>query len=89
MASATQSSSGAAAYLSKLASAMSKTIDPTTLTDLDHDRVRMHVKGLLRGVERSAGSSGWLTSIVKMRAAASASIRCGTMKQRSKKPMIS
>jgi Ca-activated chloride channel homolog len=65
MASATQSNSGAAAYLAMLASAIGKTTDPITLADLNEERVRTHVKGLLRGIERSAGSSGWLADLYR------------------------
>jgi Ca-activated chloride channel homolog len=65
MASATQSNSGAAAYLAMLASAIGKTADPIALADLDREGVRAHVAGLLRGIERSAGSSGWLADLYR------------------------
>jgi Ca-activated chloride channel family protein len=61
MTSATQSNSGASAYLAMLAAALGKDlIEPA---DLDRDDVRNTVRGLLRGVERSAGSSGWLADL--------------------------
>ena len=63
MTSATQSNSGAAAYLAMLATGLGKSADPITMDDLENNDVRSHVKGLLRGVERTAGSSGWLADL--------------------------
>ncbi len=61
MTSATQSNSGASAYLAMLATALGKDlIEPA---DLDRADVRNTVRGLLKGVERSAGSSGWLAEL--------------------------
>ena len=62
MTSATQSNSGAAAYLAMLASALGKPdlIEPA---DLDRPDVRSTAQHLLKGVERSAGSSGWLAEL--------------------------
>ena len=59
MTSATQSNSGASAYLAMLASAFgtSGRLDPRALDDA---AARAKVKALLGGVARSAGSSGWL-----------------------------
>ncbi|MDD3444764.1 MAG: substrate-binding domain-containing protein, partial [Zavarzinia sp.] len=58
MTSATQSNSGAAAYLAMLAAARGKPV----LEDLDLDDAATldQVTRLLDGVERSSGSSGWL-----------------------------
>ena len=62
MTSATQSNSGASAYLAMLSSALGdkEVIEPG---DLDNPAVRETVGGLLRGVERSSGSSGWLADL--------------------------
>jgi Ca-activated chloride channel family protein len=59
MTSATQSNSGAAAFLAMLAAAEGApdAIEPETL---DSPQAIAAVKDLLAGVERSAGSSGWL-----------------------------
>lgn len=62
MTSATQSNSGASAYLAMLSSALDgkEVIEPG---DLDNPAVRDAVGGLLKGVERSSGSSGWLADL--------------------------
>jgi Ca-activated chloride channel family protein len=62
MTSATQSNSGASAYLAMLSSALGgkAVIEPG---DLDDPAVRGTVQALLRGVTRSAGSSGWLADL--------------------------
>ena len=62
MTSATQSNSGASAYLAMLSSALGgkAVIEPG---DLDKPDVRKTVQTLLRGVERSSGSSGWLAEL--------------------------
>ncbi|MGV8955464.1 MAG: substrate-binding domain-containing protein [Cypionkella sp.] len=62
MTSATQSNSGASAYLAMLSSAVSSqsVIEPG---DLDNPAVQDTVKSLLAGVERSSGSSGWLADL--------------------------
>lgn len=62
MTSATQSNSGASAYLAMLSSAIAKdaVIEPG---DLDNPAVQGAVKSLLAGVERSSGSSGWLADL--------------------------
>jgi Ca-activated chloride channel family protein len=59
MTSATQSNSGASAYLAMLASAFGdgSRLDPRALDD---EAAKAKVKALLGGVARSAGSSGWL-----------------------------
>jgi Ca-activated chloride channel homolog len=59
MTSATQSNSGASAYLAMLASAFGDggRLDPKALDD---EAAKAKVKTLLTGVARSAGSSGWL-----------------------------
>jgi Ca-activated chloride channel family protein len=62
MTSATQSNSGAAAYLAMLSASLGKS-EPLTLADLERDAVREPAKSLLTGVERSAGSSGWLADL--------------------------
>ncbi|MBV8700841.1 MAG: substrate-binding domain-containing protein, partial [Bradyrhizobium sp.] len=64
MSSATQSNSGASAYLAMLASAIGKP-DLIEAGDLDRDSVVTTVRALLRGVERSAGSSGWLADLYR------------------------
>jgi Ca-activated chloride channel homolog len=62
MTSATQSNSGAAAYLAMLASAIGKP-DLIEAGDLDKSEVLATARSLLKGVERSAGSSGWLAAL--------------------------
>ncbi len=59
MTSATQSNSGAAAYLGMLTALVGK---DTALTseDLDSPELQQRIMALLRGQERSSGSSGWL-----------------------------
>ena len=64
MTSATQSNSGASAYLAMLASALGQS-EPLTLADLDKDSVRAPVKALLAGVERSSASSRWLAELYR------------------------
>ena len=64
MTSATQSNSGAAAYLAMLAAGIGKT-DLIEAGDLDKPEVLSTVRGLLKGVERSAGSSGWLADLYR------------------------
>lgn len=62
MTSATQSNSGASAYLSMLTSALGggAVLKPG---DLERAEVRETVQTLLSGVERSSGSSGWLAEL--------------------------
>jgi Ca-activated chloride channel family protein len=62
MTSATQSNSGASAYLSMLSSALGgkQVIEPG---DLDKPDVQNEVRQLLGGVERSSGSSQWLADL--------------------------
>lgn len=62
MTSATQSNSGASAYLAMLSAALGgkEVIEPG---DLDDPGVRETVGALLQGVERSSGSSGWLADL--------------------------
>ena len=64
MTSATQSNSGAAAYLAMLAAGIGKP-DLIEAGDLDKAEVLATVRGLLRGVERSSGSSGWLADLYR------------------------
>ncbi|HUO90570.1 MAG TPA: substrate-binding domain-containing protein, partial [Rhizomicrobium sp.] len=62
MTSATQSNSGASAYLAMLAAAFGRPdrLDPRALDD---PNARAKVKALLQGVARSSGSSGWLKDL--------------------------
>jgi Ca-activated chloride channel family protein len=64
MTSATQSNSGAAAYLAMLASSIGKP-DLIEAGDLDKESVHATVRALLAGVERSSGSSGWLADLYR------------------------
>jgi Ca-activated chloride channel family protein len=64
MTSATQSNSGAAAYFAMLAAGIGKP-DLIEAGDLDRSEVLGTVRSLLRGVERSAGSSGWLADLYR------------------------
>lgn len=62
MTSATQSNSGACAYLGFL-SAFLGSPDMMTLEDLKKPELQASMKELLSGVERSSGSSGWLKDL--------------------------
>ena len=62
MTSATQSNSGAGAYLAMLSSALGHP-DVMTTADLEKSETAEIVGDLLRGVERTAGSSGWLRDL--------------------------
>ncbi|MES2193942.1 MAG: VWA domain-containing protein [Pseudomonadota bacterium] len=64
MTSATQSNSGAAAYLAMLAAGIGKP-DLIEAGDLDKAEVLATARALLRGVERSSGSSGWLADLYR------------------------
>lgn len=59
MTSATQSNSGASAYVGFLYALLGKT-SALTNGDLESPDLRGQIKTLLSGVERSSGSSGWL-----------------------------
>jgi Ca-activated chloride channel family protein len=63
MTSATQSNSGASAYLAMLTTALGGADRMMTADDLSRQDVRQTVGDLLGGVERSAGSSGWLADL--------------------------
>jgi Ca-activated chloride channel family protein len=60
--SATQSNSGASAYITMLSAALGS---PTTITlaDLERPDVRDKVRSLLSGISRTAGSSAWLADL--------------------------
>ena len=62
MTSATQSNSGASAYLAMLAASFG-TPDRLDPRALDDPAARLKVKALLQGVARSSGSSGWLEDL--------------------------
>ena len=62
MSSATQSNSGAGAYLAMLNAAVGKG-DVLTEADLADPTLREKARTLLSGVERSSGSSGWLADL--------------------------
>lgn len=62
MTSATQSNSGASAYLAMLAASFG-TPDRLDPRALDDPNARAKVKALLKGVARSSGSSGWLKDL--------------------------
>lgn len=59
MTSATQSNSGAGAYIGFLNAFLGKK-SVLTNDDLDDPQLKEQIKSLLSGVERSSGSSGWL-----------------------------
>jgi Ca-activated chloride channel family protein len=63
MTSATQSNSGACAYLGFLAAILGKNT-PVTSSDLQNDALQAGVKKLLSGVNRSSGSSDWLKELL-------------------------
>ena len=62
MTSATQSNSGASAYLGFL-SALSPSKDGLTSQDLADPALQNQITSLLKGVERSSGSSNWLVDL--------------------------
>jgi Ca-activated chloride channel family protein len=62
MTSATQSNSGASAYLAMLAVLIGKS-DVLEPGDLDDPKLQDKIRALLAGVERSSGSSGWLKEL--------------------------
>lgn len=59
MTSATQSNSGASAYIGFLYALLDKQ-EPITEDDLENPELREDIKELLSGVDRSSGSSDWL-----------------------------
>ncbi|NEG78938.1 VWA domain-containing protein [Bifidobacterium avesanii] len=63
MTSATQSNSGASAYLA-FAAALSGKTDPLTAADFQNADLQQKVVSLLKGVDRSSGSSDWLKDMV-------------------------
>jgi Ca-activated chloride channel family protein len=62
MTSATQSNSGAGAYVAMLSAALGHP-DAISVEDLEKPGVRDMVRTLLSGVRRTAGSSGWLADL--------------------------
>lgn len=62
MTSATQSNSGASAYLGFL-QALSSSDEGLTSDDLANDKLKEDITSLLAGVERSSGSSNWLVDL--------------------------
>ena len=62
LSSATQSNSGAGAYIAMLSAALGHP-DAITAADLQKPEARETVKALLAGVSRTAGSSGWLADL--------------------------
>lgn len=63
MTSATQSNSGASAYLA-FAAALSGKSEPLTAADFQNADLQSKVTALLKGVDRSSGSSDWLKDMV-------------------------
>lgn len=59
MTSATQSNSGASAYIGFLYALIGKS-EGLTEADLDDDKLKEDISGLLSGIDRSSGSSDWL-----------------------------
>ena len=59
MTSATQSNSGASAYIGFLYALLGKQ-DAITSEDLDNPQLQQDMTRLLSGIERSSGSSEWL-----------------------------
>lgn len=62
MTSASQSNSGASAFLAFL-HGLKGTDDPLTADDLENDTLLAKMRSLLAGVNRSSGSSGWLKDL--------------------------
>ena len=63
MTSATQSNSGASAYLAFL-TALNGSDEALTADDLKNPELTKNMKTLLSGVDRSSGSSGWLKDMI-------------------------
>lgn len=59
MTSATQSNSGASAYIGFLYALLGKT-EPLTESDLEQETLKSDISQLLSGIDRSSGSSDWL-----------------------------
>lgn len=59
MTSATQSNSGASAYIGFLYALLGKT-DTLTESDLENEKLKSDISQLLSGIDRSSGSSDWL-----------------------------
>ena len=62
MTSATQSNSGASAYIGFLYALLGKQ-EGLTAQDLENEQLRTQIRDLLSGVERSSGSSDWLKDL--------------------------
>ncbi|MCA9759199.1 MAG: VWA domain-containing protein [Candidatus Eisenbacteria bacterium] len=62
MTSATQSNSGASAYIGFLYALLGNP-DVVTSQDLENPELATHIRALLSGVHRSSGSSGWLKEL--------------------------
>lgn len=63
MTSASQSNSGASAYLGFLSAIAKKSDDVISKEDLQNQSVQTEIKKLLSGVNRSSGSSNWLVDL--------------------------
>lgn len=66
MTSATQSNSGASAYMGLL-TALAGSPDTLTLEHLNDETLRQGIRDILAGVDRSSGSSGWLKDMFLQR----------------------
>lgn len=66
MTSATQSNSGASAYLAFLTALSKNPKDGLTMDDLKNPDLEKDIKSLLSGVNRSSGSSNWLVDLFMM-----------------------
>lgn len=66
MTSATQSNSGASAYLAFLTAFSKNPKEGLTMEDLENEQVKEKIKTLLGGVNRSSGSSNWLVDLFLM-----------------------
>lgn len=62
MTSATQSNSGACAYIGFIHALLGNK-DTITLQDLENESLKTDIKDLLNGINRSSGSSGWLKTL--------------------------
>lgn len=66
MTSATQSNSGASAYLAFLTALSKNPKDGLSADDLKNPQLQKDIKSLLSGVNRSSGSSNWLVDLFMM-----------------------
>ena len=78
MTSASQSNSGASAYIGFLRALLGEP-DVITMADLERPGLRDSVRELLAGINRSSGSSGWLETTSELQARNAEMLKQGTL----------